>query len=110
VGEVEMIGEEGAHVASFWSDIDAEGNKHTDTIIWMVRKEGDDWRIAGMATRLSEDQPAVVLNFEEPEEMLERQSSIEQQRSSDAAPAENPAAEAETADRRENSLRPSRRE
>jgi hypothetical protein len=79
VGEVEMIGEEGAHVASFWTDEDEQGNKHTDTVVWMVRKEPDGWRIAGMATRVFDDQPAVVLNFEQPEDMLAKQKAIEQE-------------------------------
>ena len=85
VAEVEYIGDDGAHVASFWTDVDDEGNEHTDTIIWMVRNEPEGWRIAGMATRIYDDVPPTVLNFEEPEEML----------------AEKQAAEAEIA-RREN--------
>ena len=79
VGEVEMIGDEGAHVASFWTDIDVNGEKHTDTIVWMVRKEAQGWRIAGMATRVIEDQPPVILNFEDPEDMLAKQQQIEEE-------------------------------
>lgn len=110
VGEVEMIGDAGAHVASFWTDIDAEGNKHTDTIVWMVRKEGDGWRIAGMATKLAEDQPAVVLNFEEPDGMLAEQHAVETERASDSAtPEKGPEAAVETAQQRENTLRDTRR-
>lgn len=81
VGEVEMIGDEGAHVASTWTDVDEEGQKHTDTIIWMVRRMTDGWRIAGMATRVFDDKPAVILNFEEPEEMLAKQQEIEEEMS-----------------------------
>lgn len=81
VGEVEMIGEEGAHVASMWTDVDEQGQKHTDTIIWMVRKLPEGWRIAGMATRVFEDKPAVILNFEEPEDMMAKQQEIEEEMS-----------------------------
>jgi len=81
VGEVEMIGDEGAHVASFWTDLDENGAPHTDTIIWMVRKEPQGWRIAGMATRVFEDQPAVIMNFEEPEDMFAKQREIEEEMS-----------------------------
>ncbi len=77
VGEIEMLGEDGAHVASFWTDVDEHGEKHTDAIIWMVRKEAEGWRIAGMATRIFEDKPAMILNFEEPEEMLAKQQQME---------------------------------
>jgi hypothetical protein len=96
VGEVELIGDEGAHVASFWTDVDMNGEKHTDTIVWMVRKEPQGWRIAGMATRVVENQPPVILNFEDPEDMLAKQQAIEEQLSGgseqprplDTAPAE----------------------
>jgi hypothetical protein len=81
VGEVDMISNEGAHVASFWTDVDENGAKHTDTIIWMVRKEVQGWRIAGMATRVFDDKPALILNFEEPEDMLAQQQEIEEEMS-----------------------------
>ena len=81
VGEVEMIGQDGAHVASFWTDVDEHGKQHTDTIIWMVRKETEGWRIAGMATRVFENQPAMILNFEEPEDMLAKQQAMEEEMS-----------------------------
>ena len=81
VGEVEMIGQDGAHVASFWTDVDEHGKQHTDTIIWMVRKEAEGWRIAGMATRVFENQDAMILNFEEPEEMLAKQQAMEEEMS-----------------------------
>ena len=95
VGEVEMIGDDGAHVASFWTDLDENGDEHTDTIIWMVRKEPQGWRIAGMATRVFEDKPAVILNFEEPDDMLAKQQEIEQEMSRRAAAEEAPAEEPE---------------
>lgn len=79
VSEVEMIGDDGAHVESFWTDVDENGQKHTDTIIWMVRKEPPGWRIAGMATRVIDDKPPVILNFEDPEEMLAKQQQIEEE-------------------------------
>jgi hypothetical protein len=72
-----MVGENGARVESFWTDIDDQGQKHTDTIYWMVRKVSEGWRIAGMATFVSKDE-SVVLNFEAPEDMLARQRQIEQ--------------------------------
>lgn len=65
--------DEGAHVATDWTDVDADGNMHTDRIVWILRKVSEGWRIAGMATKLFDDRPPVVLNFEDPEDMLEKQ-------------------------------------
>ena len=101
VGEVELIGDEGAHVASFWTDTDVNGEKHTDTIVWMVRKEPQGWRIAGMATRVIENQAPVILNFEDPEDMLAKQQAIEEEMAQESGvPREEAAAPAaETANR-----------
>lgn len=76
VSEVEYIAEDGAHVASEWTDIGDDGQPHTDPIIWMVRREADGWRIAGMATRVFEDEPPLYLNFEDPEDMLRKQQLV----------------------------------
>ncbi len=65
--------EQGAHVASDWTDVDADGHMHTDRIVWLLRDEPEGWRIAGMATKIFPDQPPVVLNFEDPEDMLRQQ-------------------------------------
>jgi hypothetical protein len=45
----------------------------------MVRREADGWRIAGMATRVFEDQPPLYLNFEDPEDMLRKQQLVAQE-------------------------------
>ena len=95
-----MIGDEGAHVASFWTDVDEHGKKHTDTIIWMVRKEAEGWRIAGMATRVFENQPAMILNFEEPEDMLSKQQAMEEEMSRRIGSETTTAGEETTADTR----------
>jgi hypothetical protein len=71
--------DEGAHVASDWTDVDADGHLHTDRIVWVLRKESEGWRIAGMATKLFADRPPVVLNFEDPEDMLRQQQMAEEE-------------------------------
>ncbi len=38
-----------------------------DRVVWMLKKQGEGRRIAGMATRMFPDMPPVVLNFEDPE-------------------------------------------
>ena len=78
VGEVDYV-DQGAHVASDWTDVDAEGRMHTDRIVWILRHESEGWRIAGMATKVFPDRPPVVLNFEDPEDMLRQQQQAEEE-------------------------------
>jgi hypothetical protein len=66
-----------AHVTSSWSDVDSSGDELTDEIVWILRNENSGWRIAGMATKLFEDQPPLILNFEDPEDMVRKQKSAE---------------------------------
>jgi hypothetical protein len=95
VGEVEFIGSEGAHVASTWTDVAEDGKKHTDTIVWILRRDPEGWRIAGMGTRIFEDQPPLLLNFEDPEDMIRKQRLAEeelQRRAQAGSQAKRPAA------------------
>jgi hypothetical protein len=75
---VEMV-ESGAHVTADWTDLDSDGRPHTDRIIWILRKEGEGWRIAGMATQVFADQKPLVLNFEDPADMLLKQQQAEEE-------------------------------
>ena len=88
VTEVEYVTPEkdGAHVASTWTDFDEEGKPHTDHIIWVLRNEAFGWRIAGMITPVIEGQPPLVLNFEDPEDMLRKQEELTKH----AEPTEQP--------------------
>ena len=78
VGEVQMDGQNGARVASAWSDVDHEGSRRTDQITWILRRESQGWRIAGMAAQVFPDQDPIVLNFEDPQEMLRKQRMAEE--------------------------------
>ena len=80
VGDVELPEEGGgelAHVASTWTDIDDEGQTHTDEVLWVLRHEKGNWRIGGMATKVFEDQPLLLLNFEDPADMRRKQQLAE---------------------------------
>jgi hypothetical protein len=82
VGEVELLSEgaeQGAHVASKWTDLGDDGQPHTDDIVWMLRKEPEGWRIAGMATTVFEDEPPLLLNFEDPQDMQRKQQLAEEE-------------------------------
>jgi hypothetical protein len=95
VGEVEMV-EGGAHVASTWSDLDADGNRQKEPIVWVVAKEPEGWRICGLATTLFEEKLPIVLNFADPEEMARKQQYAEAEAArSSAQGATTPSAEQE---------------
>jgi hypothetical protein len=68
LGEIEMV-EGGAHVMTKWYDQMEDGSRDTTEVLWMLRQEKPGWRVAGMAMRVYDDQPAVILNFEDPDDM-----------------------------------------
>jgi hypothetical protein len=75
---VEIEGDE-AQVGTDWTDVDVDGQPRTDRIVWMLRKEESGWRIHGMATRVFADMPPVILDFEDPAEMLRKQQQAEEE-------------------------------
>ncbi len=79
VGRVEYLAEDGARVASTWSDLDENSQKRTDEILWMVRRDPEGWRIAGVAATVFKGEPPLLLNFENPEEMIRKQEWVQQE-------------------------------
>ncbi len=84
IGDVEMApnedtdeNEEVVHVGCNWTDIDEDGEPHTDEIHWALRHEPEGWRIAGMATKVFEDQLPLFLDFENPQDMQRQQKLYE---------------------------------
>jgi hypothetical protein len=80
VGKVEFASDRGgAYVSSNWTDvIDDQGHTRTDEFIWVLRGEREGWRIVGLVTKVFADQPALVLNFEDPEDMDRKRTLLEQ--------------------------------
>lgn len=76
--EVEIEGDE-AQVGTDWTDLDSDGNPRTDRIVWLMRKESGGWRIHGMATRIFADLEPIILNFEDPVDMLRKQQQAEEE-------------------------------
>jgi hypothetical protein len=79
------------HVATTWTDTDEDGFKSTENVIWAVRLEPEGWRVVGMATLVFEDMPPLLLNFEDPEDMIAKQEMVAaelQKRAQKAAAAE----------------------
>ncbi len=81
VGKVEYVdaAKTVAHVTSAWSDLDEKSQKRTDDIVWMLRRDPEGWRIAGAAATVFEGEPPLLLDFENPEEMLRKQQWVKQE-------------------------------
>ncbi len=73
IGKVEYVGADGARVQSAWSDTDENGQTQTDESLWVLRKEAEGWRIAGVAATVFPNEPPLLLNFEDPEDMAQKQ-------------------------------------
>ena len=78
VGACEAVGgtDDIVHVATTWTDTDAEGFTTTDNVIWVCRLDPEGWRVVGMAMRIFPDMPPLLLDFEDPEDMLAKQRLV----------------------------------
>jgi hypothetical protein len=78
----------GAHVSVHWTENYSDGKVEYD-VVWVLRRQQDGWRIAGMAIELVPGQGLAFLNFEDPDDMIRKQEQAEQA----MAALEQPAAE-----------------
>jgi len=77
VGEVTYLDNKtGAHVQGVWIPPSPNGIGKPLHVIWILRQEKSEWRIAGLAVRLNE-QGGPVFNFEDGE-ALKRQQRVAQ--------------------------------
>ena len=72
VGEVEYLAQDGARVAATWTDLDENGKPRTEEMTWMVRRESEGWRVAGMTTIIFPGESPLLLDFEKPQELLRK--------------------------------------
>jgi hypothetical protein len=79
VGQVELVAEDVAHVQCTWTDTGEDGKPRDEQIIWMLRHEPEGWRIAGMATQLFEGELPLLLDFENPQDMLEKERMAQEE-------------------------------
>jgi len=90
VGKVEYVAvNEVAHVESVWTDIGEDGQPEGNPIIWMLRRDPTGWRVAGMAMKVFKDELPLLLDFENPEDMIRKQQMAEaelQRRAAGGAP------------------------
>lgn len=75
------------HVSTTWTDTDPDGFTTTDEVVWVTRLDPEGWRIVGMAMKVFDDAPPLLLNFEDPADMIakQRQVAMEIQRRAKAA-------------------------
>jgi len=90
VGEVKLLPNDRAQVTSTWSDLDEKSQRRADTITWMLRRQPEGWRIAGVMATVFAGEPPLLLNFEDPEEMLRKQELLQQEKNRRAQQAERP--------------------
>ncbi len=86
VGALELVSG-GAYVNSQWSEISRDGIAHSFEIIWVLRKQANGWRIAGMATRVAENEQPTYLNFENPQEMIRKWNAADKRLTNKENPA-----------------------
>lgn len=65
-----------AHVATTWIDVAPDGSKTSENVVWVVRLDPEGWRVVGMAMRVFDDMPPLLLNFEDPEDMVAKQEMV----------------------------------
>lgn len=78
IRECEMVSESDdlAHVATVWIDTDPDGFRTEQNVVWVVRLDPEGWRVAGMAVKVFDDMAPLLLNFEDPEDMLAKQEEV----------------------------------
>jgi hypothetical protein len=81
IGEARYLSEnkDAAHVQSRWTEIDERGQPQSSDVTWMLKREADGWRVAGMMGQFVEDYPLVVLNFEDPMDVLNKLTLIQEE-------------------------------
>jgi hypothetical protein len=99
VAESEVVNEDGdiVHVATTWTDTDSDGFKTSENVVWVVRLDPEGWRVVGMAMRIFDDLPPLLLNFEDPEDMLAKQELVAEELQKRATAAQQNAGQERTA-------------
>lgn len=79
IGKIEYVNDDGARVACTWTDFDEQGQPKTDEAVWVLRREQDGWRIAGVAAQVFPGESPVLLNFEDPDDMFRKQQWVREE-------------------------------
>jgi len=68
-----------AYVSCVWNEKYTSGEVDSYEVVWVLRRETPDWRVAGMFTQLDDESEPVLLNFENPVEMIATLQRAEQE-------------------------------
>jgi hypothetical protein len=79
LGKVKYINEDGAQVESNWTDADDDGQQRSDTAVWVLRREQQGWRVVGVAAEIFPNEPPLILNFEDPDDMIKQQQWVREE-------------------------------
>ena len=97
IGESRVASDSGdvVHVATIWTETDENGFSTSENVVWVVRLDPEGWRVVGLAMKVFENAPPLLINFEDPEDMLAKQErvAVELQRRARAAAAAERTAE-----------------
>jgi hypothetical protein len=107
LGQVEMLGDEGARIQCTWTDMDEKGTPQSDKALWVLRHEQDGWRVAGVAAWVFPGEDPLLFDFEKPEEMEQKQQWLQEElvrRSQPAQPSEPSAENTQTGEKSEKSV------
>ena len=66
-----------AYVNSVWTDSAAGPTESPFEVVWVLRRQSDGWRIAGMAAQIEPGEPPVFMNFEEPADVLRLKGQLD---------------------------------
>jgi hypothetical protein len=71
LGEVQMPNDQIARVACRWIETDMEtGKSSAQDATYLLRNEPEGWRVAGVARVVFPNESPLLLNYEDPEDML----------------------------------------
>jgi hypothetical protein len=73
VGQVQMYSADKAFVETVWTDADADGVPTDEHMTWALKYADGQWRISGMAAKVGPGQPPVLMDFENPGQLLNPQ-------------------------------------
>ncbi len=79
VGKVDYVNDDGARVACTWTDLDEDGKPKTDEAVWVLRREDKAWHVAGVAAQVFPGEPPLLLNFEDPQDMVKKQQWVREE-------------------------------
>jgi len=77
IGKVEYHDQDphAAYVNSQWIETSPRTDDRFE-VVWVLRRQSQGWRIAGMAAQMEANQPAVFLNFEDPQDVARIKSEL----------------------------------